>query len=303
MSLNEEDYIKSRPLLFEARPFARITKRNNQLQSTTPLSSSSSSTNTHAEIDLDFSYFSSAITRIQLQLTTSSREVSRYAAEKTRIESLAAEARETLMRLRESLLSSQLEKTNRLEYDRIAADILESTPRLKPRDEQHANIARLNEEIKDLEREREEYRKVWAARRAQFEEIVKQLEVMSAQIKEEKDEQDRRDGMSEGEEEEGEEVEGPTGAVKSGGATPAQSFVEEKVASRLGVPSTPAPGPSTPNVGTGATPVPVVDEKEEGEEDDDDVDLVDAPPMRPEETEEKKEGPDPGPGPERMDTS
>jgi hypothetical protein len=286
-----EDYIKARPLLFEARPFTRITKLNNNLQSLSPLTEKP---NLHADIDLDFSYFSAALNRIQLQLTTSSREVSRYAAEKTRIEATADEARATLVRLRELLAASQREKTHRLEYDEIAGDILNSTPRLKPRDEQNKNLERLNEEIKELERERDEYRHVWAARRAQFEEIVKQLEVMSAQIKEDKDEQDRREGMSE-EEEEGEEVEA-AGNKSAGASTPAMS-VDEKA--RLGLPAQGASRGGTPNVGTGATPVPVVDEKEEGEEDDDDdVDLVDAPPLRPEMPQGNKVL-----EPDRMDTS
>jgi hypothetical protein len=298
LPIDPEEYIRARPLLFEARPFARITKRNNVLQSTTaPLAagvSGGSGGSLHTEIDLDFSYFSAAITRIQLQLTTNSREVSRYAAEKTRIEVTASKARDTLIQLRNQLAASQREKTHRLEYDQIAADILDSTPRLKPRDEQNANLARLNAEIRELERERDEYRQVWAARRAQFEEIVKQLEVMSAQIKEDKDEQDRREGMSE-EEEEGEEVEG---MAKSGGATPAHPG-EEKEKARLGIPAMARSRGQTPNagVGTGATPQPVVDEKEEGEEDDDDdVDLVDAPPLKAEQGKNAVV-------PDRMDTS
>lgn len=53
------------------------------------------------------------------------------------------------------------------------------------------NLDRLNKEIAELEAEREEYRTVWAARRAQFGQIVDQLEKMWGQIKEDKDEQGR----------------------------------------------------------------------------------------------------------------
>lgn len=103
----------------------------------------------------------------------------------------ASTARSTLIALRESLTLSQQEKENKLIYDVIATDIL-SNRALKPRAEQHVNLDRLNKEIADLEAEREEYRTVWAARRAQFGQIVDQLEKMWAQIKEDKDEQ----GMS-----------------------------------------------------------------------------------------------------------
>lgn len=103
----------------------------------------------------------------------------------------ASTARSTLIALRESLTLSQQEKKDKLIYDVIATDIL-SNRALKPRAEQHVNLDRLNKEIADLEAEREEYRTVWAARRAQFGQIVDQLEKMWAQIKEDKDEQ----GMS-----------------------------------------------------------------------------------------------------------
>lgn len=158
------------------------------------------------------------------------------------------------------------------------------------------NLDRLNKEIADLEAEREEYRTVWAARRAQFGQIVDQLEKMWAQIKEDKDEQgmpshappnslsntlllsashalmltpspsptDRREGMSE--EEEGEEVENPPRSTtpfppSSSGATPkpAQSLLDAAAPMDA----------ATPNV---STPIPVIThtspehEMEEGEE-------------------------------------
>ena len=278
---------------------------------TTPLTTP----NAHAEIELDFTVFTAALTRIQLQLNTNARERARYAAEKSAITERAGEARNQLVELRAQLEHSQREKTHRLEYDAIAAGIL-SIKTLRARDEQYANIDRLNAEIRELERERDDYSHVWAARRGQFEEIVKQLEVMSAQIKEDKEEQDRREGMSEGEaEEEGEEGEvsassggggsgggGGGGAGSgsggsggkggsSGGATPADGA--------LALPGAAAVRGLTPNVAGGATPQPVNDEKEEGEEEEDeDVELVDAPPL----SRAKIVGKGGGGGGDRMDT-
>lgn len=225
-----EDLIRARPLLFESRPLTRVNKRVSQLTSANP------PTPAHPDIDLDFSHFTTALSRIQLLLSTTTREISRYNTEKTSITLLASDARTLLTTLRTTLLDAQQEKRNRLEYDDIAGGILEIQG-LRPRAEQYQSLTRLGGEIRELERERDEYSQVWAARRAQFEEIVKQLEVMSAQIKEDKEEQDRREGMSE-EEEEGEEVDPVPGKG-------------------LGVP-----------VGgqQGSTPVPMVEEKEEGEE-------------------------------------
>ncbi len=244
-------------------------------------------------------------------LQTNTREVERYSADVTAIESTAARARETLIKLRETLVLVQQEKENKLHYDSIASDIL-STRGLKPRDEQLVQLDRLRGEIRELERERDEYRQVWTARREQFGEIVKQLERMWAQIKEDKDEQDRREGMSE--EEEGEEVEGKeesTPATQEGKSTPLHLPTE----SATPMVATPMPEVATPMPTTGgetpaqdraiADDVQMDEEREEGEEQeegeereegeetlDDDVDLVDAPPLRVHAPTTEKEGTD-----------
>lgn len=96
-------------------------------------------------------------------------------------------AREDMITLRESLALAQQEKANKLIYDAIATDILSSRT-LRPRDEQRINLARLNQEIAELEEEKQRYGQVWQARREQFGEIVRQLEKMQAQIQEDKEE-------------------------------------------------------------------------------------------------------------------
>lgn len=224
-----EDLIRARPLLFESRPIARIVKR------LAPLTAAAPAPTPLPDLDLDFAHFCASLARIQLLLSTSTREVARYTADQGAITAQAGAARAELAQLRGSLAGAQTAKAHRLQYDAIAGDIL-GMQGLRPRAEQRVSLARLGGEIAELERERDEYSKVWAARRGQFEEIVKQLEVMSAQIKEDKDEQDRREGMSE-EEEEGEEV----------GDKPLLAVLGTQ--------------------GQGSTPVPVVEEREEGEED------------------------------------
>ncbi|RPB08672.1 hypothetical protein P167DRAFT_595500 [Morchella conica CCBAS932] len=202
---DEEALVKARVLAHEARPYNRLVKRCSSLTTPdTPLTPDAAA-RLRDDIDTDFKYFESVITRIQLLKDTNRREVERYEKEKGDILETASTARSTLISLRTTLQKTQNEKANKLLYDAIATDILR-TGGLKARDEQTVNLDRLHKEISALEREREDYRAVWAARRTQFGQIVDQLEKMWAQIKEDKDEQDRREGMSE--EEEGEEVEG-----------------------------------------------------------------------------------------------
>ena len=101
------------------------------------------------------------------------------------------QARQDMTLLRESLALAQQEKANRLQYDVIASDILSTKALRPPREEQMLNLARLNQEIAELEEERKSYGAVWQARREQFGEIVAQLEKMQEQIQEDKEEHGR----------------------------------------------------------------------------------------------------------------
>jgi hypothetical protein len=80
------------------------------------------------------------------------------------------------------ILRSQLE-----EYDKLTRKM--ASDRLRTRAETIKALHRLETEIKELEVQKEEYAKVWTARREQFSEIVSALQGMQRQIREEKEEQ------------------------------------------------------------------------------------------------------------------
>ncbi|KAF8475535.1 Tho complex subunit 7-domain-containing protein [Kalaharituber pfeilii] len=229
-TVDEDALIKSRPLTVEERPFKRLTKRCASLPfppalpATIPPSAISRSPsrpptpraltetdfhNFREDIELDFEYFELTIARIQLLQDTNRREIERYEQEKLNILAASEKARHDMTLLREALQQARQEKDNKLKYDSIASEILSTRALRPPRDEQLLNIARLNQEIAELEEERRSYGKVWLARREQFGEIVRQLEKMQEQIQEDKEEHDRREGMDEEEGEEGEEIENP----------------------------------------------------------------------------------------------
>ena len=118
--------------------------------------------------------------------------------------------------LRIQLEEAQRTLALRKEYD-VLAEKITSNRLLKPREEQHMNLEKLNAEIADLERESQEYATIWNRRREQFDKIVDQTTEMQRQIKDEKEEVERREGMEEDDEEQ-------RGSV-SGNATPRPSEV------------------------------------------------------------------------------
>ena len=78
-----EELIKTRPLLFEQRPYNRLLKRCTPLLKPEQLPTTSEGLNTYGEeLELDFRAFEGVIARIQLLRETNKREVERYEKEK-----------------------------------------------------------------------------------------------------------------------------------------------------------------------------------------------------------------------------
>ncbi|KAI4118532.1 MAG: hypothetical protein LQ338_007387 [Usnochroma carphineum] len=245
---SEEDSLhKSRLLNVEEKPFRRITKRllaptslissPPTLPPTPPPDASAADeaaaareTEKQRQLDshrqwredalLDFAAFESSIVRIQFLFTSNVKERERYAAEKLKIQATAQAVRDNTAELRVQLEEAQKTLALRKEYDALAEKIT-SNRLLKPRAEQHVNLEKLKEEIKELEREGEEYAKTWAERREQFGRIIEEGMQLRRLIRDEKEEVERREGMGLEEREEGDE--GDAGSQKersSGVATP-----------------------------------------------------------------------------------
>ncbi|QKX59066.1 uncharacterized protein TRUGW13939_06196 [Talaromyces rugulosus] len=218
----EEDALhKSRLLNVEEKPFKRITKRLLARDSliTTPLSlpptppPESGVENDDAEaerqkkleewrqlkeaVTLDFAAFESSIARIQFLLTNNEKERERYAAEKLRIQSTAQDVRDNTAELRVQLEAAQKTLNLRKTYDDLTEKIT-SNRLLRPREDQKANLEKLETEILELEKESKEYAKTWSERREQFGRIVEEGMQLRRLIRDEKEEVERREGMQEG---------------------------------------------------------------------------------------------------------
>ncbi|MCJ1249239.1 hypothetical protein MMC30_006462 [Trapelia coarctata] len=243
---DEDALHKSRLLNVEEKPFKRITKR--LLAPNSPITHPLLKTPVPSELDgsradevaaeyeaerrrheeerrqfredvlLDFAAFESSIIRMQLLLTSNARERERYAAEKLRIQATAQEVRDNTTELRVQLEEAQKTLALRKTYDELAEKIT-SNRLLRPREDQHANLDKLNAEIADLERESRDYAQTWAERRQQFGRIIEEGMQLRRLIRDEKEEVERREGMEEREDVD----EGETGSLRgrsSGVATP-----------------------------------------------------------------------------------
>ncbi len=224
LTLHSVDQVhKSRLLSIEDRAFKRITKRLLAADSLISASRSSlptpppDSTGTddgavadadlekqtqersrwREEMLLDFAAFESSIVRIQLLRTSNERERERYAAEKVRILETAQAIKQSTADLRVQLEESQKQLALRKTYDELAEKIT-GNRLLRPREEQQAQLEKLEAEIAELEQESREYARTWAERREQFGRIVEEGRQMLRLIRDEKEEAERKEGMEGG---------------------------------------------------------------------------------------------------------
>jgi hypothetical protein len=258
---DEADLHKSRLLNVEEKPFKRITKRLQTLnalatsavrQAPTPPPESSSNGDQQADdtllsaedarslahlkedITLDFAAFDSSIARLQFLLTANARERDRYAADRGRIQETSQRVRDNTSALRRKLDEAKATLEQRRKFDELA-DRITANPRLKPRAEQEANLARLEDECGQLEAESEEYATTWRERREQFQRIMDESMRLRRQIRDEKEEVERREGMDD---DGGGGVDGegtPGHGLVSGSGTPRpDGVVGGGVAARIG---------------------------------------------------------------------
>ncbi|PTB67240.1 hypothetical protein BBK36DRAFT_1195938 [Trichoderma citrinoviride] len=213
----ESELHKSRLLNVEEKPFKRITKRlssisaivSSAIQSDPAAQNGQTTSSAQLQEDLtfDFAAFDSSIARFQFLHDANVRERQRYEADKQRILAECQAARENNARLREQLEDAKATLARRKKFDELAEKIL-SNRLLRPREDQFAALEKLEEECKELERESETYSGTWKERRDQFNRIMEEGMLLRRQIRDEKEEVDRREGMNEGGEDEAEEQRG-----------------------------------------------------------------------------------------------
>ncbi|KAK0731096.1 Tho complex subunit 7-domain-containing protein [Lasiosphaeris hirsuta] len=247
----ENELHKSRLLNVEEKPFKRVTKRLSTLhslvisrarQEPSPPPESNGAPNGAAaeqdeqsptgtdsrhladlaqlkeDITLDFAAFDSSIARLQFLLTANDRERDRYTAERERIVSTSHSVRENTAHLRLQLDQARATLEQRKKFDELA-DKITSNPALRTRAEQSSNLAKLEEEIAELEAESKTYGVTWHERRDQFAKIMDESMRLRRLIRDEKEEVERREGMDD-EGGEGEVGQTPRPGIASGNATP-----------------------------------------------------------------------------------
>jgi hypothetical protein len=261
----ENELHKVRLLNVEEKPFKRITKRlsavsilasSNVTQAPTPPAEATQGDDEEEDatkdktgmqrelmqlkedLTLDFAAFDSSIARLQFLLNANARERERYKVDQQRIQEESQTVTANNTQLRDQLEVARATLAQRKKFDELAEKIT-SNRLLRPREDQLANLQKLEEECRELEKESEVYRETWKERREQFARIMAEGELLRRQIRDEKEEVDRREGMNEDGEEDGEASRGgqtprqiPSGNATphpdtSGGRTPARDGGEE----------------------------------------------------------------------------
>ncbi|KAK4464884.1 Tho complex subunit 7-domain-containing protein [Cladorrhinum samala] len=168
------------------------------------------------DITLDFAALDNSISRLQFTLNAQARERERFASVREDILATSQQVRENNAQLRLQLDQARETLEQRRKFDELA-DQITNNPALRPRNEQEANIRKLQEEIAELEAEKETYGVTWQERRDQFARIMDESMRLGRLIRDEKEEVERREGMDDGEAEPGQT---PRPGTPNGNSTP-----------------------------------------------------------------------------------
>lgn len=146
---------------------------------------------------LDAGLLDSSVLRMEMLHKSNGTERERYAKEKVRIMNSAQAIRDNTVELRTQLEQAKQTLAQRKKFDERTEKITASKV-LKPREEQAISHAKLDEEIRELREEVEDFKKTWTERRVQFGRIVEEGRLMLRMIKDEKEEAERKDMMKNG---------------------------------------------------------------------------------------------------------
>lgn len=299
---SETELHKARLLNVEEKPFKRITKRLGTVSSLVSKltdaeeqkeAAASNTVRLQEDLTLDFAAFDSSIARLQFLHDANERERTRYGDDKQRILGECQAVREKNAELRELLEGARATLAQRKKFDELAEKIT-SNRLLRPREDQIANLEKLEEECRELERESETYSETWKERRDQFNRIMDEGTLLRRQIRDEKEEVDRREGMNEGTEDDAAptprpEVNGSAtprpdgdgqpkededgGKGEDGSATPHPgASADTPAGDSLQVPTV-ASGSASKNASAAASPRPEQEELDDGEVSGEDVDM------------------------------
>ncbi|KAK4230561.1 Tho complex subunit 7-domain-containing protein [Podospora fimiseda] len=169
------------------------------------------------DITLDFAALDNSISRLQFSLNAQAAERERFAKVREDILNTSQTVRDNNAQLRIQLDQARATLEQRRKFDELA-DQITTNPALRPRTEQEASIRKLQEEIAELEAEKEAYSVTWQERRDQFARIMDESMRLGRLIRDEKEEVERREGMDEdGEAEPGQT---PRSGTPNGAGTP-----------------------------------------------------------------------------------
>lgn len=184
---------------------------------------------------------------MQFLRNSNERERERYQADKERILETKQQVRESTAQLRIQLEEAKQTLEQRKKFDELAEKIT-GNRLLRPREDQQANLRKLEEECRELERESRQYGETWKERREQFGRIVEEGMLLRRLIRDEKEEVERREGMDGGEED-GEVGEGSRAGSPRGDKTPGHSSMTGN--------ETPGAGRNSPERGLKPRPMPM----------------------------------------------
>ncbi|CCG83411.1 Uncharacterized protein SPCC24B10.11c [Taphrina deformans PYCC 5710] len=194
-----QDVVIRRRLEVEERPLKKLAKRVSQVAHLRSANDTKDGTN-EGSLQAEFNSYDHTLRRLALLMKANEQEIALYEKETTTIKATHRAAELEITRLKAELKQEQEAQADRAAYDTAALDIQKTAPRSTKA--QKVVIAKLREEVAELEREKAMHSETWQVRKSGFEDIMERLALLQKEISGEKADAELRDAAEDSEEDE-----------------------------------------------------------------------------------------------------
>ncbi|KAI7853145.1 hypothetical protein BDC45DRAFT_511433 [Circinella umbellata] len=179
--MDEESMLRTR-LEIDDRNVRGLQKKISSWLTTLPTESIEASQNVYESLLLNLSAYKTTIERYPLLATANSMDIEKYGQMVDQTVHAVGSTAEQISSLKDELKEAQKVRDNKLEYDKVAREIM----KLETRESYDQTIKELEADIAMLKREKANKEKAFDSRKTNFSELIKTVKELQRTVEEER---------------------------------------------------------------------------------------------------------------------
>ncbi|ORZ16403.1 hypothetical protein BCR42DRAFT_451358 [Absidia repens] len=164
----DDDWVLKARLAMDERPIRNLEKRINQWMRSLSTDSLETTQNNYESILTQIANYQTNIERHNLIQRANKKDVERYSERVDKTSTMVVETREAITSLKDDLVKAQKIRDNKLEYDKVALEIM----KLQTRDAYQESIQQLKSDIEFLKNEKAKKETTVMSRKRQLGDLI-----------------------------------------------------------------------------------------------------------------------------------